>query len=471
MADARWEHDADERAGNRDRIMALHSVAAPVNRPVEVWSNLRSRPLFGAATALAARLIQMGSTLALVPILLSHLGSEQFAVWLAASSLMGAFAFIDLGIGSNLVNHIAVSKGVSASARTYVSNAFVVLSLFSLASATVVCLTFFSSGTENGFIHFRGAGTWSAFFVTCLTLCIVAPLSLIWKIRLGLGETAIQSLWDAFASLGIFCAIIVSLWFNAGIVAVVASFCAVPLLVHCLNGAQLFRRYPDLKPSHSLASAGKLAAVLKSGSPFLLVNAISAISFSFDSVLALHLLDAEQAARFGVAQKMAIAVQTLLSIGLTPFWPQFRAATAEQNARSAGGILISAFALALLIAGSVSMMIVLFGDDVTRLWTRGAISLPNDLIVGVAIWIPVFAVNAVLTSLMSVPSLLPVQVKLASLSGVCCFLAKVILAGAWGGSGLFWGNSFGLFAFLILPAFFVIARDLLRMKQAKGRSR
>ncbi len=468
MGTAWSERDADKLAEDGNRITVLHSVTAPVNQRVEVWGNLRSRPLFGAATALAARLIQMGSTLALVPILLSHLGSEQFAVWLAASSLMGAFAFIDLGIGSNLVNHIAVSKGASASARAYLSNAFVALTLFSVASATVVCLTFVSSETDNSFIHFRGAGTWGAFFVTCLTLCIVAPLSLIWKIRLGLNETAVQSLWDAFASLGTFCAIIVSLWFNAGIVAMVALSCAVPLLVHCLNGAQLFRRYPDLKPSLSLASAGKMAMVLKSGAPFLLVNAISAISFSFDSVLALHLLDAEQAARFGVAQKMAIAVQTLLTIGLTPFWPQFRAATADQNARSACGILISAFSLALLIAGSVSTVIVLFGDDVTRLWTSGAISLPNDLIVGVAIWIPVFAVNAVLTSLMSVPSLLPVQVKLASLSGVCCLVAKVALAGAWGGAGLFWGNSFGLCAFLILPAFFVIARDLLRMKRRKG---
>jgi glycosyltransferase involved in cell wall biosynthesis/O-antigen/teichoic acid export membrane protein len=452
--------------------MALHSVAALANdqnQRVEVWDRLRSRPLFGAATALAARLIQMGSTLALVPILLSRLGSEQFAVWLAASSLMGAFSFIDLGIGSYLVNHIAVSKGASSSVRTYVSNAFVALTLFSAASATVVCLTFFSSETDNGLIHFRGVGTWGAFFLTCLTLCIVSPLSLIWKIRLGLGETAIESLWAAFASLATFCAIIVSLQFNAGIVAVVASFCAVPLLVHCLNAAQLFRRHPDLKPSLSLASAGKLATVLRSGAPFLLVNAISAISFSFDSVLALHLLDAEQAARFGVAQKMAIAVQTLLTIGLTPFWPQFRAATAEQNARSASRILISALSLALLIAGSVSTMIVLFGEDVTRLWTRAAISLPNDLIVGVAVWIPVFAVSAVLTSLMSVPSLLPVQVKLASLSGICCFVGKVALANAWGGPGLFWGNSFGLCAFLILPAFFVIARDLLRMKRPKRR--
>ncbi|WP_143109119.1 oligosaccharide flippase family protein [Bradyrhizobium sp. Rc3b] len=446
----------------------MYSVATPVNERAEVWSRLRSHPLFGAAAGLAARVIQMGSTLALVPILLSHLGSEQFAVWLAASSLMGAFSFIDLGIGSGLVNHIAVSKGAYNTARTYLSNALVALTLFSVVSTTVVCLTFFSNRTGSSFVHVQGTGAWEAFFMTCLTLCIVSPLSLVWKTRLGLGETAIQSIWDAFASLATFCAIVVSLQFNAGIVAVVASFCAVPLVVHCLNGTLLLRRRPDLKPRLSLASAGKLATVLKSGAPFLLVNAINAISFSFDSVLALHLLDAEQAARFGVAQKMAIAVQTLLSIGLTPFWPQFRAATAEQNARGACGLLVSAFSLALLIAGSVSTVTLLFGDDVTRFWTRGRISLPNDLIIGVAIWIPVFAVNAVLTSLMSVPSLLPMQLKLASLSGISCFVAKVALAKTLGGVGLFWGNSFGLCAFFIVPASFVIARDLLRMQRRKG---
>jgi hypothetical protein len=73
----------------------------------------------------------------------------------------------------------------------------------------------------------------------------------------------------------------------------------------------------------------------------------------------------------------------------------------------------------------------------------------------------------VLSSLMSIPSLLAVQVRLASLSGVCCFVAKIALAKTWGGPGLFWGNSVGLCAFLIAPAFFVMARALRRMSRSK----
>ncbi len=409
----------------------------------------------------------MGTTLALVPILLHHLGAEKFAVWLAASSLMGAFAFIDLGIGSYLVNHIAISRGVSVAARTDVSNAFVVLALFSVASTAIVCLAFLSSETSYGIFHFSEVETWEAFFVTCLMLCLMSPLSLIWRIRLSLGEASVQSLWDVFASLGTFSAIFVSLQFDTGLVAAVASFCVVPLLVHILNAVQLFRRYPDLKPAFSPASTRQLVATLKSGAPFLLVNAISTISFSFDSILALHLLPAEQAAQFGIAQRLVLAVQTLLTIAVTPFWPHFRVATAEHKVRPALGILVSSFSLALVMSLSISAMIVFFGNDLTRLWTRAAMSLPTDLIVSLAIWLPAFAIGAVLTSMMSIPSLLPVQIKLAGMSGACCFVAKIALAKIWGGPGLFWGNSVGLFTFLIVPSFFVLAQALRNMNRSK----
>jgi O-antigen/teichoic acid export membrane protein len=451
-------------------MMALHRPTADAgrrNERGEVWRRFRSRPLFGAATALGARFIQMGTTLILVPILLNHLGPAQFAVWLAASSLMGAYSFIDLGIGSYLVNHISASREASATARIYISNAFLALTLFSAVSTILVCLAFFSSKANPSVLNFQESGTWEAFFLTCVALCAVAPLSLIWKIRLSLGETAIQSVWDAFASLALFCAILIGLWFNAGLIAAVASFCVVPLVVHFLNSIQLFRKYSDLRPSLTLTSARQVVAILKSGAPFLLVNAISSISFSFDSVLALHLLPTEQAAQFGIAQRVALAVQTLLTLAVTPFWPHFRVATAGYKARNASGILLSALALALLISLSVSIALVFFGDDLIRFWTRAAISLPHHLIISLAIWIPAFAVGAVLTSLLSIPSLLPVQMKLASLSGVCCFIAKIALAKIWGGPGLFWGNCFGLCVFLIVPGFFVLVRTLRRINGAK----
>src|SRR3989304_4466229 len=56
-----------------------------------------------AITSVAARGVALLSLVISVPLTLSYLGTERYALWMAVSSLLAALASLDLGIGNGLV--------------------------------------------------------------------------------------------------------------------------------------------------------------------------------------------------------------------------------------------------------------------------------------------------------------------------------------------------------------------------------
>ncbi|MCL2716414.1 MAG: hypothetical protein FWD68_18075 [Alphaproteobacteria bacterium] len=422
---------------------------------------LLSQPMVAAAAGLGARMVQLASTLLIIPVLSNYLGAEHLAIWLAASSLMDAFSFLDLGIGSHLVNQIAASRDTSSQAQASVSSAFTVLILFSTLAAALVSLAF-----VLGAFQFREPDSSRAFFITCLTLCLLSPLSLVWRIRLALAEMTTQSLWDVMSALGTFCAILLCVFLDGGMLPAVAAFCITPLVVNLLNARQLFRAHPDIRPR--VVFTGKwreMLATLRAGAPFLLQNAVRTISFSFDALLALNLLPARQAVEFSVLQKMASAVQTATAVAVNPFWPHFRLMTAESNRRAAAAVIAGAIGVALVLSLPISITLYFFGERLISLWTRGAITAPPDLLFALGVWIPVFGIGAAVISLMTIPSLVKLQIKLGIIAGLTCLVAKFIAGRLWGGAGFFYGNTIGLFALLIIPGLLAILRSVLGMSR------
>jgi len=445
--------------------MSLHPLPITGHHRAQ-WKQLLSQPFVAAAASLAARMIQLGSTLLIIPVLSNYLGAEHFAIWLAASALMDAFGFLDLGIGSHLVNQIAASRDTAAQASAGVSSAFTVLVLFSITATVVV-----SGAFLFGAFQFSDADSSRAFFLSAITLCLLSPLSLVWRIRLGLAGMATQSLWDVMSALTTFCAILLCVWFQTGLLPAVAAFCVTPLVVNLLSARQLFRSHPDISPRFVLAGArSEMLATLRAGAPFLLQNAVRITSFSFDAILAFNFLPARQAVEFSVLQKMANAVQTATAIAVNPFWPHFRTVTSEGNRRTAAAAIASTVSAALTLSLPVSLILYFFGDSLISLWTRGTIAAPPDLIFGLVVWIPVFGIGAAVTSLMSIPSLVKLQVKLGIVTGLACLAAKLFLGQLWGGVGFFYGNTLGLCALLIIPGFIAVSHSVHSMTGVSHRT-
>jgi hypothetical protein len=198
--------------------------------------------------------------------------------------------------------------------------------------------------------------------------------------------------------------------------------------------------------------------MVRGGARFFVLNALLAASFSFDSVLAVHLLSADQAAEFGVVQRVAMGMQTLLTLSLIPFWPRFLTALQRGQKVVAIQTLKVAIFWAMSLSLPISILVLTCGSYVIGLWTGGVILISGAVAFAAAIWIPLSALAAVAGTLMNIPALIAVQIRLLFSSVIVCFAAKVLLSGWLGSAGLFWGNILGSTIIMVIPAFFIIYR-------------
>ena len=420
--------------------------------------------LSGSLTAGSARVIQMVTTLILMPLMVKALGTQQFAIFMAATSLMGAMAFLDLGIGASLVNQLASTSHtkLGQSERQSVTNAILLLSMVAGLLALVVTLAHFGITMLGPQRVSTDAGREEALFIACLLLAVMPPFLLIPGMRLALSEIPIHSLWDVTGSLLVFGAIwiIVRCASHPLIPSVLACFIT-PSIMFSLNGLSLFRRHPVLIPTIKLIDWDETKRLLSSGSSFFLLTVLLTASFSFNSVLALYLLDGSSTAEFALAQRMALGMQTLTFVSLMPFWPQFHAAVEKGDRSRTIKIILTAFGLALTCSLPTALLVIFFGGTIAQIWTRGMITLSPAVCTGLAAWLVTFSLAAVIAALMNIPRLVRLQLKLMFGCVFICFVGKIVLAQLWGPSGLFWGNILGFSLMILVPGAVVLFQHFL----------
>ena len=425
----------------------------------------RLMQLSGSLAAGSARVVQMATTFALIPFLVKSLGTQGFATYIAASSLVSAVMFLDFGIGSSLVNKIAGTGGqLSQSERRSVTNAILVLSVIASVLALAIVTAYFGIYASNQHRVGVDFDREKALFLTCLSLALMPPLLLVPRLRLALSEVAIHSLWEMTASILIFVTIWTVIHRNQPLIPSVLSFCFIPYPILILNGLSLFRRHPVLIPAIRLIDLAEMKWLVRSGISFFLLAALSAACFSFDSVLAVYLLDGTSAAEFGLAQRLALGMQTLITLSLAPFWPRFHAALEEGDRSRAISVLQTAFGLAVCCALLVSTLILFFGEYAAKIWTRGTIALSPAVCAGLAAWLPIFALAAVMGALMNIPMLVKIQLRLMFACTITCVVGKIVFAHLWGPSGLFWGNIAGFSLAMIMPGAIILSRHLFVTK-------
>ncbi|WP_147023084.1 lipopolysaccharide biosynthesis protein [Microvirga aerophila] len=409
-----------------------------------------------------ARVLQIATTVALVPLLINYLDPEQFAIWLAATSLMAAARFVDLGMGSCLVNQIASNTCIQelSEIRESVSSAFFSLASLGLLVSFILILLYPYIPWER----LLGAPSPMAeqlsgpvLLSTLLSLCAVAPLSIVGQVRLGLRESHIHSLWEGITYFLIFLCVAFGISIGLSMTSLVWSFCFLPVFILTFNYYFMIRKHGQhISPNIRSFNYKSWRNLIRDGKYFFFNNVMGTMFFLFDNFIALHLLDVHAATEFGLGHRLAFAAQTLIGVMLVPFWPVYQNALSSGDLHAGQRAIRQAVVLSIVLAVPAGAIIATAGDFLVSTWTHGAISIPRGVSVALAVWVPVFALGAALNSFMNVPSAIRLQLWISAASGLGALALKTSLALWYGAAGIVWGNiiGYGLFALFPLSVIF-----------------
>ena len=358
------------------------------------------RATLSAIADAGAKACGMGLMFLCVSLTIPYLGAERFGVWVTITSLTAMLALLDFGMGNALINRIAgasASHDETAVSRTasgglaalMVLGAVIGVALIGLAAVApwgeIVKLQHASNLTETR----RAAMVFAALFGCSIVAAAIR------SIFIGLQRSYEAHIAMACGYIGA----MVAVWFGARAQAGVPTLLLLSFGVQLLSSGALavllvrrkLLRWPGL--AIACVEAGALVRV---GSLFLVLQIGTMVGWGGDSLMIAHILGTSDVAQFNIAQRLFQLVALPLALMSAPLWSAYADAK-NRNEHEFLGRTLRASLRMVLVTGSIGvLMITIIAQPLIGWWTKGAVSVPQDLIAVFAVWTLVQGLGAAL---------------------------------------------------------------------------
>ena len=362
--------------------------------------------------SLLSRVINLGSTLIIVPLAIKGLGTHDYGIFAVILSTVILFSYSDLGLGLAIVNKVAsanTDKSI-AEARDAISN---VWQLLLRISATIFILGISIIAIYT--INYNNKFEWQSWLV--LIGCIAAGLApgLTQRILFGLQKNFEANLWNTggktLSVVGVYFAYLLKAtmpWFIFSMVGLTA-------IIGWINTLVLWRNTPNLRPMHSKVSWHKLNDYTRIGFQFLFLQLGVFFETGIDNILIGSAQGTHAVTNYDLMARLFNYVPALISMMAFPIWPAVNQAKAQGDFKWVEKIRKFSFIGTALISTIVSAIILYFHTEIINAWI-GMKYTPNF---GLAIALSAFSILASLGMLQSTfmngMGLISVQVRVLAI--------------------------------------------------------
>jgi O-antigen/teichoic acid export membrane protein len=398
--------------------------------PLAVRGERRGRQAaLSSFAGVAQRLLQIGGTLIVMPMVLHAVGSEGFGVWAAAASFFWMTVVVDFGVGQALLTNVAqnVARGDVAEIRRQIGAALLVSLVLAIAG-TILAVTIIP--------RVASPQVADAYLIAAVLLSINIPLSLTANVWTGLQRFHMTSAWDTFQTIVTVGGLFLLTRFSTDTRYYVAVTAGGLLVANVASTINLYSRYPELLPALRLPSASRCLALMQRGAPFFILSVAATLAINLDSVIALSSLGADAASRMAVAQRACLTALGLLWVVTQPLWPAVTdAATRGDHAWVRKGILGGAIVVT-LCALSGGAILVLIGEPLLDLWMGGGMRLGQDVLWAMSAWIAMLSLGRIVDVLLNGLGAVWFQARVAIAYSALAFFLKFQLAPHFGVAGI-----------------------------------
>lgn len=400
--------------------------------------------IVSASFGVFQRLLQLASTLVLMPVLLRALGPARFGVWGAAASLAWMVGLADIGIGTALVTMIAqsVARNDATEARHRVAAALAVGSGLSalMLAATLVAWIFARTQTSAG-----------PYLIALAGLALNVPLNSANNIWMSLQKGHVSGFWELMQTVLTTAALLMAALLTQDVRIYVALVYAGLVAANLGSLIHLFVAHPELRPDGLAIPPAVMRQVAKTGMLFFTLGIAGGLSFMLDNVLALQLLGPDASAQMTIAMRICMAAIGMLIALSQPVWPAFVEAAHHGDRGWIRRSLLRGTAFLLAVTGAGSVILLLYGDRLLRLWLHTNLGIGIGLLAAISAWVMTQALARLPSLLLNGLSLVHFQIVVFSIASVTAIGLKFVFVRFWGVAGILWATNLVL-ALIVFPA-------------------
>lgn len=319
------------------------------------------------------------------------LGDEQYGVVATLATMVGLLGFADFGVGLGLLTMLARAHGEDDPSRMrgVVSSAWAAL----LGIGAVVTVLFVALALVLPWQDLLGAdavpsGTVRAGVVVfALAVGLAVPATIGARVLLGLQRGAIVSAWQLVAAVATLGSVALCALLDAPLPAYVAATIGVPTLVNGVQSVWVLRwAHADLAPRFSDVRRATMREVVGLSGVFLGLNIAVAFAFQTDAIIVAAVLGASSAAVFAVSRQLFTLVLGLFSGASQQMWPALAEAMTRGDLTWARTRFVRVAALGVGGSALVSVVLVLIGPWVIRIWVGESLVPSRGLLLAFAVW-------------------------------------------------------------------------------------
>ena len=415
-----------------------------------------------ALSSLAARGFSILSSLMTVPIVLHHLGSERYGIWLVAMAISTLFTLADGGVVNGMLSLVAKAFGANdrAEIRRVFGSGLTLATLFGVLLLLVVFAVVqlvdwrWVFGTRSDALA-KEAG-WTVFAI-CVGYAVQFPIAAARHVRLGMLEGVAVNLWDLAGSLLGFIGLVIGLELNYGLIAVAIAWSLLPAIPK-LIGTFFFLRGGalDLIPSRSDVHITVCKTLLASGSVFLFYGLTQALAVQSDQILIAQYLGLASVTQYSIVQRLFAQPPVLVALVVAAQWPSYAEAWGRGDRAWIRNHLLKSlfgvFGFSLLCA----LFLWYFCDKILYLWVGSAIQTTPYLVAGMVGYCVIGSIANLLTAFF-LALRFHRRVVWMQLGMFCINLpVTIFLLPKIGNSGAIIGTTLGYVVAIVLPGIWLV---------------
>ncbi len=415
----------------------------------------------GAIAGGASRLLALVVLFWCTGVVEHRIGQQQAGLWLLLVTGTALLGFADLGIGNGLLN--VISQALGRDDRTQVaqatSSAFFALlgvcAAVGVVAALVIPAVNWASVLNVGPDAAGQASGAMTIFVGSVLISV--PLGLGQRIDLAHQEGWLAAGATALGSLVSLVAVLAVSASGGGLQQLLLAMLAGPPAGYLVECVVLFgRRRPELRP-HPRRSTWVLGRrIARSGALFFVLSLTTALAYESDGFVISHFLGSAAVPAYALPLRLFLMAPAAVAIVAMPLWPAYGEALARGDLPWAIRTLQRSVAGATLLTLPASVLLIVAGPPLLRLFSQGVSRPSVALLAGMAVWAVTSAVSIALAMFFNGADAVRFQVVIAVLMAVANLGSSIVLVQHIGLAGPVWGSAGSQIAIVLVPELLVL---------------
>lgn len=418
----------------------------------------------------AARAINLLITLALVPLTINSLTTEEYAYFAIALSVSMFFAYADLGLGLSVVNAVSSRKPGLKEVRAHRAVSVVWFTLLTIAGVGLLTLliiaTIFNTLlTENNL-------EMQAIFIAIGFVLAGLPTGLVQRILFADQKIIQANLWLTGSKLISLAAVWLLVTFEqANLVKLIIAVLGIPVLIGWISVITVLfgKKYKNIQPNIQRFDKRALKPFLILGISFLLLQMFPYLETGLDVLIIGLFIDMQTVPAYDVYLKMFTYILAFTSITVLPLWPAITNAMANGEHQWVIKIRFVAYLCVTLITIAIATGVVIYSEKLALHWTGLHLQLPSNVIIGLGAFSVLASLGYVQSITLNGLNAIKIQVIFFSVYILLTLIFKIISAKYFDLNTMVWSlNAMYIIRIIIIEAMILKRIQLQKvLKNAK----